>query len=141
MFPLLDPDIPIEEIRRRCPVLFWTIIATAARSLPAYAKIFSDLRQIIPSLISGPFFQRDYYSILPCQALLILCVWPLPVEQQKNDVCWIYSGIAMQMATASGLHKVDFAHEYAIVGATKPSAQERRAMVRTWYCTCFVASM
>lgn len=141
MFPLLDADIPIDEIRRKCPVLFWTIVVTASRSLPAYSHIFADLRHILPSLISGTFFHRDYYSILPCQALLVLCVWPLPIEKQREDVRWIYSGIAMQMAIASGLHKVDFVHEYADAGATKPSAQERRAMIRTWHCTCFVTSM
>lgn len=39
------------------------------------------------------------------QALLFLCMWPLPVERQQHDPSWLYSGIAVNAALYLGLHR------------------------------------
>jgi transcriptional regulatory protein LEU3 len=40
------------------------------------------------------------------QAILILCLWPLPVDAMWKDPSHAMAGAAMQLALQSGLHKV-----------------------------------
>jgi transcriptional regulatory protein LEU3 len=43
------------------------------------------------------------------QAVLILCLWPLPVDSGWKDISHTLAGAAMQLAVQNGLHK--FRHE------------------------------
>ena len=43
------------------------------------------------------------------QAILILCLWPLPVDTMWKDPSHTMAGAAMQLAVQNGLHK--FRHE------------------------------
>lgn len=65
-------------------------------------------------------------------------MFPLPLENSREDVRWVYSGIAMQMAMLAGLHTTGSAHEYRNAGALRAVEKDQRDLNRTWYCCCYV---
>ena len=65
-------------------------------------------------------------------------MFPVPTEKSREDVRWMYSGIAMQMATLAGLHKIGSDQEYRKAGAVSATEKDRRELIRTWYCCCYV---
>lgn len=140
LFPVLDSQLNIWNVRSQSPLLFWTIIATASRHSPQHQDVFENLQKLLPTLVTEQLFYRSY-TLAPCHALLILCIWPLPISKQREDVRWVYSGMAMQMATLAGLHKLDSAHEYDRAGTTRASHLDRNLLCRTWYCCCYVNSL
>ncbi|KAI1629490.1 hypothetical protein EDD37DRAFT_617138 [Exophiala viscosa] len=114
LFPVLHPTIAPSSVQRDCPTLFWVIIVTAARS--SRPDLYPALCDLVPQMVSGSFLFQSH-SAQPCQAILILCMFPLPTVKSREDVRWMYSGMAMQMATLVGLHKTGSDHEYRSAGA------------------------
>ncbi|KIV79575.1 hypothetical protein, variant 1 [Exophiala sideris] len=134
LFPVLDPAIAPSSIQIDCPPLFWAVITTAARS--TRPDLYPALCDLVPSMISGTFFHQSH-SAQPCQALLILCMFPLPTTKSREDVRWMYSGMAMQMATLVGLHKTASDHEYRKAGTVRVPEEDRQELTRTWCCCCY----
>jgi hypothetical protein len=138
-FPVLDVDIEPISTLNACPLLFWCIVVTASRNLPLQQDLFRDLCKLLPSLLSELMIQRTT-SVHSIQALLILSMWPLPVQRQSEDMRWIHSGIAMQMALQAGLHQVGYEHEYrAFTGFRNHNDEQKHT--RIWRCWCFVNAM
>jgi len=133
--PVLDCTVTPSALQKDCPTLFWVIITTASRSVRP--ELYTMLCELVPQLISGKFFHQSY-STQPCQALLILCMFPMPTVKSREDVRWMYSGMAMQMATLAGLHKTGWDQEYRKAGTVGANEKDQRELTRTWYCCCHV---
>jgi hypothetical protein len=138
LFPILDISITPSALHSDCPTLFWAIVTTASRSLRP--GLYPALCDLMPGLIS-PHFIYQSYSARPCQVLLILCMFPVPVKQTRDDVRWIYSGMAIQMATLAGLHATGSDNEYRPAGAVSATGKDRQELTRTWYCCAYVNAM
>jgi hypothetical protein len=92
----------------------------------------------VPHLIS-PKFLHQSHSVQPCQALLILCTFSATSKNNfREDTRWMYSGMAMQMATRAGLHTAGLYHEYGQEGAVTAAEKNKREQTKTWYCCCYV---
>ncbi|KAI0111185.1 hypothetical protein GGR51DRAFT_547350 [Nemania sp. FL0031] len=109
---LFHPKLPvlvsvnISTIYSSSPVLFWTIIAIVAShtTVPSADGLFDEIAEPFQDMIRTAVLQAP----LPLQtirALLLLCVWPMPVETQRQDPSWLYSGIAVNSALYLGLHR------------------------------------
>ncbi|KAL7621704.1 hypothetical protein AAE478_009031 [Parahypoxylon ruwenzoriense] len=74
------------------------------------------------------------------QALLMLCVWPLPVANQREDPSWLYCGIAVNAALYMSLHRSGLGAgttpSFHSVGVPSGTAHER---TKTWL-GCFYVS-
>ncbi|KAI1296425.1 hypothetical protein F5Y03DRAFT_293303 [Xylaria venustula] len=104
-FPILVP-IDINTIYHSSPLLFWAIIAiVASRTMvPSADELFNKIEEPFQDMVKTGALQAP----LPLQsilALLLLCMWPMPVERQLNDPSWLYSGIATNSALFLGLHR------------------------------------
>ncbi|KAI1177846.1 hypothetical protein F4777DRAFT_166800 [Nemania sp. FL0916] len=99
-------SININDIYHTCPFLFWTIISIVSShtTIPSSPGLFDQ--------IAGPFQDmarnEALQAPLPLQkvrALLLLCMWPMPVDCQQKDPSWLYSGIAVNSALYLGLRQ------------------------------------
>jgi hypothetical protein len=135
-FPVIDSEIDPISTFHTSPVLFWSIVFTASRNLPSRNNLTNELCKSLPNLVSKLMVQRDD-SLQTIQALLVLSMWPFPVRRQSDDLRWIYSGVAMQMAIQTGLHRVGYEHEYRPL-TFRRSQTDSKKHTRIWRCWCFV---
>jgi hypothetical protein len=118
----------INVLHETNPLLFWTIILISSRHTEALIEPFKNLlaRQLIEPV-------RSLYTI---HALLLFCLWPLPVRKQIVDSSWNYCGFATSAAIRMGLHQLEATFEYDF---SQYSAQEIEIRRRTWL-GCFIVS-
>ena len=89
------------------PFLFWTMACTGARrfqDLGYFQQAATKVRELVTTSLL-----RIQDPIPTIQAILILCLWPLPVDTMWKDPSHVMAGAAMQLAVQNGLHK--FRHE------------------------------
>ncbi|KAK9247040.1 hypothetical protein V1506DRAFT_572216 [Lipomyces tetrasporus] len=133
--PVLDIQKPIDSVWNDSTLLFWTVLVTSAREHPVHCVQFPRLYLPFRRLLSEHLFNsiRCIYTI---QALLLLCVWPFPVKNQRDDPSWNYCGLAVAAALQMDLHESQ--------GNWRPDASENSAedmilRLKTWL-GCFVVS-
>ncbi|KAJ3577348.1 hypothetical protein NPX13_g3217 [Xylaria arbuscula] len=103
--PVIVP-INVNAIYHSSQLLFWTVITIVASrtTIPSFEGLYAQIAGPFQDMLKTEALQAP----LPMQsilALLILCVWPLPVDRQIKDPSWIYSGIATNSALYLGLHR------------------------------------
>ena len=135
----MDEQVAPSTIIEASPLLFWTIIFTASRTLLSQQQYFPFLCSQLPGLLAN-FMNRRYHSVYTMQAMLIVSMWPPPIQRQSDDMRWMYSGIAMQMAMQAGCHRVGYEHEYHAFTYRRSPADERNH-TRVWRCWCFVNAL
>lgn len=118
----------INVIHQTSPLLFWTIILISSRHTEMLIEPYKNLlsRQLIEPV-------RSLYTI---HALLLFCLWPLPVRKQILDSSWNYCGFAVSAAIRMGLHQLEATFEYDF---SQFSAQDLEIRRRTWL-GCFIIS-
>ncbi|KAI1124306.1 hypothetical protein F5Y10DRAFT_31978 [Nemania abortiva] len=140
---LFHPKIPvlvsvnINNIYNSSPLLFWTIIAIVAShtSVPSADGLYDQIAEPFQDMLRTEALQAP----LPLQrirALLLLCVWPMPVETQRQDPSWLYSGIAVNSALYLGLHRSGPPHPCRGPSGSSETPLER---IITWL-GCFYVS-
>ncbi|KAF9890458.1 hypothetical protein FE257_005863 [Aspergillus nanangensis] len=92
--PILDLAKPINSIWNDNRLLFWTIVVISTSKHPVYSPYFPLLQAPFKRLLSE-FLVNSIRCIYTVQALLLLCLWPFPVEKQQDDPSWDYSGMAV----------------------------------------------
>ena len=119
------------------PFLFWTIVVLV--SARTHEGDVDDLY----SRIRGPYDQLLKTEVLSVplplskiQALLHICMWPLPCEVQTQDPSWVYCGIALNSALYLSLHRSRSMPSLHCVGVASGSPQIR---ANTWL-GCFYVS-
>ncbi|KAI0427544.1 hypothetical protein F5Y09DRAFT_315947 [Xylaria sp. FL1042] len=105
ILPILVP-ININAIYHSSPLLFWTIIAIVAShtTVPSSEGLYDQIAGPFQDMVRIEALQAPL-SLQSILALLLLCMWPMPVEIQTKDPSWIYSGIATNSALFLGLHR------------------------------------
>ncbi|KAI0105406.1 fungal-specific transcription factor domain-containing protein [Hypoxylon sp. NC0597] len=138
--PILGP-ISLKAIHHSHPFLFWTIIVIVSfRSpLPSDDNLFARLHEPYMRMLRTEIL-RAPMPLSKIQALLFLCMWPLPVSHQHDDPSWLYCGIAVNAALYMSLHrsspKAGATPSLYSVGVMSGSAHER---TNTWL-GCFYVS-
>lgn len=119
------------------PFLFWTVMIIVASHLPGhpydelYDRLYEPYRKLLKEeLLDAPL------PLHKIQALLYLCVWPLPVRTQPKDPSWLYCGMAIQAARYMGLDREQYVPSLRTIGVVSGTAQAR---INTWI-GCFYVS-
>ncbi|KAI0599551.1 hypothetical protein F4775DRAFT_550358 [Biscogniauxia sp. FL1348] len=135
--PILGP-VCIESIYHTSPFLFWTVIVVVAKhsSVPSDEGLFGRIEGPYQQLVRSEILQAPL-PLQTIQALLILCMWPMPVEKQPQDPSWLYCGIAVNAAVFMGLHRHNSVGTLRCVGIT-PAMREVRML--TWLGCFYVSS-
>ncbi|CAI6088120.1 unnamed protein product [Clonostachys chloroleuca] len=136
IFPILSFSVSPDSIYVSSPLLFWTIIVTAARH---DAADFSLLLSLLPAV------RRLLWSTIPAtphtlpslQAMAILCLWGFPVSTMPEDTTFILSGILKSAAMHVGLHRPDILDLYSRT-RSQLGRPELLQAVRCW-CSIYLA--
>lgn len=91
-------------------------------------RLFNRIHGPYDELVKAEILQAPL-PLVKIQALLHLCVWPLPVDSQTKDPSWLYCGIALNSALYMGLHRLHPTPSLRSVGVASGSAQAR---ANTW---------
>lgn len=78
---------------------------------------------------------RSIRSTYTIQALLLLCLWPFPVQSQLDDPSWEYCGMAVAAALKMGLEDRPVSWGQTV----RPSPDEHIPRLKAWL-GCFVVS-
>jgi hypothetical protein len=84
-------------------MLFWTIVAVGSQRYSKDPTILSLLAPKVIELAQQAIFRREN-TLLTIQALLVLCIWPMPVDTMYKDVSPVLAGAMISMAYLIGLH-------------------------------------
>ncbi|KYK56769.1 hypothetical protein DCS_03775 [Drechmeria coniospora] len=137
--PFLTPQQPPEQYKQQHPLLFWSIIAVAARRYrPA------DAPDLLTNL-SGPMTRYLWTTIgeVPSnyhvvKALCLLCTWPLPTSTTTSDPTHILCGVMMKTATGIGLHRPNHIRDFSRV-SVELNKEQLHDRVTTWAVCNIVA--
>lgn len=134
-FPILDLQKPIDSIHNDSPVLFWTVIIISAQKHPLHSEQFKRLLTPFKMLFSS-YLLNSICSFYTIQALLLLCIWPFPVNKQREDPSWEYCG----MAVAAILKLAPDDPQRMWPSSTEASAETVTAGLKTWLGCFFVTT-
>lgn len=133
--PFLEPSRTPHEYYDSSPLLFWSIIAVAARQYRADAALLTRLSPVLTDLL-WTVIASSNMSTAHIQALLLLSYWQLPNVPLWTDKSLVLNNIALTSAMHLGMHRPGREDEY-----TKLKVDMRRAglleRTRTWVaCVC-----
>ena len=135
--PLLEPDKSPDYYYEASPLLFWTIIAVAARRYHVDATLLNALAAPMSRLLWATISDvpQSYHVV---KALCILCTWPLPISSTSTDPTFMLSGLMMQIAMQIGLHRPSHAQDFTKF-RVELREEELKDRVKTWAACNVVA--
>ena len=135
--PFLDPNKTADEYYNSSPLLFWTIIAVAARRYQADPSLFPSLSGPLSRLVWSTLAEvpQSYHVV---KALCVLCTWPLPVSSTSSETTFMLSGVMMQLAMQIGLHRPSYAQDFTKF-RVELREEELKDRVKTWAACNLVA--
>ncbi|KAJ9606299.1 hypothetical protein H2200_009260 [Cladophialophora chaetospira] len=130
-FPVILQASP-DHIYEASPLLFWTIIMTAARhDSPDFLLLqvlVPAVKKLLWSTIANP-----PHTLPGLQAMSILCVWTFPGPSMPIDITFILAGILKSAALHAGLHRPDVLTHYSRMKFALTTAELNEA-VHIWCC-------
>ncbi|KAH9942813.1 hypothetical protein B0H21DRAFT_695974 [Amylocystis lapponica] len=124
---LLDAEVhtPANTFAR-CPFLFTVICAVASRYYPPKSEIYPVAmhfakRAAAEGLLNG------WKSVELAQAYILLSIYAVPARRWEDDRSWLYTGLAIRIATDLNLH-----HASTIQPKSKEHAREIVNKTRLW---------
>ena len=142
--PIFEASPSIDVLYRNSPLLFWTIILVACRYHPSYGLDSTMLNTPYKELLGSNLVQT-ISTVQSIQALIIICMWPIPTLRYSDDPSWNLCGIAMNAAMQLGLHKpehVQVLYGFGSSNVVKTSIRTRTLtwlalfQTCTWYLLC-----
>lgn len=123
----------------RSPFLFTCVCTVAAkfydRRPDLHAKCMALTRKVAFDVVN-----RGFKSIEIVQGFLLMAMYAQPAERFEEDKTWMYSGIALRMATDLNLHRKSVATFNHSPHPDDPAVLDREREIlnreRTWY-VCF----
>ncbi|OTA06732.1 Zn2Cys6 transcriptional regulator [Trichoderma parareesei] len=137
--PFLNPQQSPDQYHQQHPLLFWSIVAVAARRFsPANcANLISNLSGPLTRFLWTTIGEvpSNYYVV---KAMCLLCAWPLPTSTTTSDPTHILCGVMMKTATGIGLHRPNHIQDFSrtSVDLNKEQLADR---VTTWAVCNIVA--
>ncbi|KAG0662363.1 suppressor protein sef1 [Maudiozyma exigua] len=127
-FPIMYTN-SVTELYSQSQLLFWTVMLTACLSDPE-PTLYNKLSVVIKQLAIETCWMRTPRSTHITQALLILCIWPLPNQKVLDDCSYRFVGLAKSLSYQLGLHRGEFITEFTRSQTSMPNAEKWRT--RTW---------
>ncbi|SNX86216.1 uncharacterized protein MEPE_04925 [Melanopsichium pennsylvanicum] len=123
----------------RSPFLFTCVCTVAAkfyeRRPDLHAKCLALTRKVAFEVVN-----RGFKSIEIVQGFMLMAMYAQPAERFEEDKTWMYSGIALRMATDLNLHRKSVATFSHSPHPDDPAVLDREREIlnreRTWY-VCF----
>jgi hypothetical protein len=103
ILPILDPQLSSSNYYKSSRVLYWTVIITGSRRYDLDPTLLEVLAPKV-SAMATMAISRPSEHLATISALLILCAWPVPIENSAEDPSCTYSGIILQLCLQNGLH-------------------------------------
>ncbi|KAF7373016.1 hypothetical protein MSAN_00509000 [Mycena sanguinolenta] len=126
---LLDPVLhtPISTFTR-CPVLFTVVCAVSSRYYTAKSEIYPIAMHFAKHSASNAL-NEGWKTIELCQVYILLSIYSVPGQKWEEDCSWLYSGVAIRLATDLNLHQT------AISAAPQENERQERELLnrtRAW---------
>lgn len=114
----------------RCPFLFTVICAISSRFYPEKSEIYAIAMHFAKSEAANALI-NGWKSVELCQAYLLMSYYAVPAKRWEEDRSWLYTGLAIRLATDLNLHQVS-----TVKSNTEKAAREVLNRTRTWMI-CF----
>lgn len=136
--PILEPDTTVNQTYDLCPLLFWVVIAVAARRHATQTALLDRVEAPVNKMLAEVVFANPQnYQVV--KALAILCTWPLPKKKTSKDPTWLFSGMMMEIALQTGLHRPSNVQDFYTRQRIELRDEDVRDRLRTWVCCNIVA--
>lgn len=112
MLPILDPDMPAQQYAEVSPLLFWCIMAVAARRSPASHSLLASLSQPVTDLL-WKAIRSVPHSLALVQSILLVCTWPFPTSSSATDPSYVLMHTAVSASIQIGLHRPQHQQDFA----------------------------
>ncbi|CAK7234882.1 hypothetical protein SBRCBS47491_009099 [Sporothrix bragantina] len=100
--PILDASTSPDEYFQQSPFLFWIITYIGSRR---YTRDPTLLYRLAPKINSMALLALESSRpIQTIQGILLLCLWPVPVNTMHRDFSLVLGGAALHLAMQVGLH-------------------------------------
>ena len=137
---LLDPEWHTPTmICGRSPFLFTVICTIAAKFYKKRPELHLKCLQMVRKS-AYLVMSRGFKSVEIVQAFMLLTLWNTPAERFEEDKTWLFSGVAIRMATDLNLHRKSVASLPGHHEPNDPAVVEREREIinreRTWL-VCF----
>lgn len=137
--PFLSPNQTPDQYYQQHALLFWTIVAVAARrfSPPNAPDLLKNLSSPLTRFLWTTIGEvpSSYYVV---KAMCLLCAWPLPTSTSTSDPTHILCGVMMKTATGIGLHRPNHIQDFSRVSVELDNDQ-LNDRVTTWAVCNIVA--
>lgn len=122
---------------KQSPILFWAIISVAARRYDDDVTLLGSLCPYMTRLLWSSASQPPLpaYTI---QALLLVSMWPFPVDTMWKDPSLLIISVARSAAMQNGLHRPETMQDFQRV-KTQLAPEEFHAAVKLW-AGCYIAA-
>lgn len=137
--PVLDPDKPPDHFLELSELLFWTIIAVAARRYADDHTLLMGIASPLQSLLWATIASvtHNYHDV---KALCLLCTWPLPTKSTSTDPTFMLSGLMMHIALQCGLHRPSHIKDFSRI-RVELRVEEVMDRLKTWASCNIVSQM
>lgn len=128
--PMLDPARSPEYYYDLSPLLFWVIIAVAARRYEEDTTLLLGLAPSLSALVWSTVADvpQSYHVV---KALCLLCTWPLPTKSTSTDPTFMLAGLMKQIALQTGLHRPGHGQEFSRLPLS-PRDDDVTDRLQTW---------
>lgn len=128
--PFLNQGQSPQSYHTHHPLLFWSIIAVAARRYAPDTGLLSRLSAPLSRLLWHTVGEvpNNHYVV---KALCLLCMWPLPTSTTSTDPTHILCGVMMKAATGIGLHRPSHSQDFSRVSIDL-NKEQLHDRVTTW---------
>jgi len=135
--PFLDPTQTPDQYYQQHPLLFWAIVAVAARRYTSDPGLLNALTGPLTRLLWTTVGEvpSNHFVV---KGLCLLCVWPLPTSTTTTDPTHILSGVMMKTATGIGLHRPNHTQDFSRVSIDL-NKEQLHDRVTTWAVCNIVA--
>ncbi|KAJ7486494.1 hypothetical protein FB451DRAFT_1337421 [Mycena latifolia] len=103
---LLDPVLhtPASTFAR-CPFLFTVVCAISSRYYPEKSEIYPIAMHFAKHAAANALID-GWKSVELCQAYILMSTFAVPARKWEEDRSWLYTGLAIRLATDLNLHQV-----------------------------------
>lgn len=136
--PILEWSPSIQALHQSSRLLFWTIIIVACRHHPTHAHLLETLQESYERLLQSAIC-KAMHSVQTVQAVLIICLWPMPRLHQSEDPSWMFCGLAMNSALHLRLNEPTIPQQLADYDHSNAGKISVRSRTMTWLA-CFQIS-
>ncbi|KAF9222143.1 hypothetical protein BS17DRAFT_818833 [Gyrodon lividus] len=121
---LLDPKLhTASSIFQRCPFLFTVICAISSRYYAEKSEIYPVAMHFAKHSAANALID-GWKSVELCQAYILMSIYAVPARRWEEDRSWLYTGLAVRIATDLNLHQISMAQP-------QTERQEREMLNRT----------